>query len=87
MKTITKTIVAGTILAGASLTGALPTQAAQLQQSGPTTPYPILFVTQPPIAQGFGGLVTTFGNHQATLSNVGRGGTLGFATPTAPSRI
>lgn len=68
-------------LIAANGSGVLPTQAASLSQHSPTTPYPILFVTQPPIAQGFGGLVTTFGNHQATLSNVGRGGDLWIRYP------
>jgi len=68
-------------LVGAGLTGARPGQAAPLRQSGPTTPYPILFVTQPPIAQGFGSIATTFGNHQASLGNVGRGGDLWIRYP------
>ncbi|MEZ4735688.1 MAG: DNRLRE domain-containing protein [Caldilineaceae bacterium] len=68
-------------LAGTGLTGARPGQAAPLRQGGPTTPYPILFVTQPPIAQGFGSIATTFGNHQASLGNVGRGGDLWIRYP------
>lgn len=54
-----------------------PTAAAQLQPgAGPTLPNPLLFVTQLPIVQGFGGIATTFGNHLGGLSPMGRGGDL-----------
>ncbi len=39
-------------------------------------PYPILFVTQVPIAEGFTTIASTFGNHQGNLSLTGRGGDL-----------
>ncbi|MEK7286329.1 MAG: hypothetical protein AAB035_03415 [Nitrospirota bacterium] len=37
---------------------------------------PILFVTQFPVIEDFATIVGTFGNHEATLSDVGRGGDL-----------
>ncbi len=53
------------------------TAATMLQPgSGPTLTNPILFVTQVPIVQGFGGIATTFGNHLGGISPMGRGGDL-----------
>lgn len=40
------------------------------------TPYPILFVTQPPIPGDFTTIGSVFGNHRATMATVGRGGDL-----------
>lgn len=47
----------------------------------PTTPYPILFVTQLPIAGDFTTIGSTFGNHRATMQSVGRGGDLWIRYP------
>lgn len=43
---------------------------------GPTTPYPILFVTQLPIRPDFTTIGSVFGNHRSDLYSVGRGGDL-----------
>ncbi|MEZ4725567.1 MAG: hypothetical protein R3E79_00355 [Caldilineaceae bacterium] len=59
-----------------------PTAAAGLRPgAGPTLSHPILFVTQLPIVQGFGGIATTFGNHLGGLSPMGRGGDLWIRYP------
>src|SRR5215510_818660 len=42
---------------------------------------PILFVTQVPLAAGFTGLVSTFGNHLGDIANSGRGGDLWIRYP------
>ena len=63
------------------LTSALPIQAAPRQQSLPTTPYPILFVTQVPIVADFTTIGSTFGNHRGSLDSVGRGGDLWIRYP------
>ena len=42
----------------------------------PTTSYPILFVTQIPIASDFTTIGSTFGNHRGTLQSAARGGDL-----------
>jgi hypothetical protein len=44
-------------------------------------PYPILFVTQLPIANDFTTIGSTFGNHSASLSSAGRGGDLWILYP------
>ncbi len=48
--------------------------------SGPNPPvsgsFPILFITQVPIAADFGTVNATFGNHQAGMQEAGRGGDL-----------
>jgi hypothetical protein len=44
-------------------------------------PYPILFVTQLPIAADFTTIGSTFGNHQASLEAAGRGGDLWIRYP------
>ena len=43
---------------------------------GDTTEHPIMFVTQMPIAEDFATIASTFGNHKASLYEVGRGGDL-----------
>lgn len=48
---------------------------------GPALPYPILFVTQIPIAADFTTIGSVFGNHQASLSSTGRGGDLYIRYP------
>jgi len=48
---------------------------------GPTLPYPILFVTQIPIAADFTTIGSTFGNHRADLDSAGRGGDLYIRYP------
>lgn len=47
----------------------------------PATPHPILFVTQIPIAADFTTIGSTFGNHQAAMQSVGRGGDLWIRYP------
>ena len=44
-------------------------------------PYPILFVTQVPIAADFTTIGSTFGNHHADLQSTGRGGDLWILYP------
>lgn len=44
--------------------------------AGPTTPYPILFVTQPPLPYDFTSVNAVFGNHHADLQQANRGGDL-----------
>ncbi len=43
---------------------------------GPNTPYPIMFVTQPPIGEDFVTINSTFGNHLPDAYHAGRGGDL-----------
>ena len=57
-----------------SADGAAPAQPASL-------PYPILFVTQVPIANDFTTIGSTFGNQQATLEAAGRGSDLWIRYP------
>ena len=45
------------------------------------TPYPILFVTQFPIAADFTTIGAVFGNHRASLDSAGRGGDLWIRYP------
>lgn len=49
--------------------------------AGPTLPYPILFVTQPPLPQDFTTMNAVFGNHQADLQSSNRGGDLWIRYP------
>lgn len=44
--------------------------------AGPALPYPILFVTQLPIRADFTTIGSVFGNHQADMQSVARGGDL-----------
>lgn len=61
------------------LGGPTPSRAAP---ASPTLlPYPILFVTQIPIAADFTTIGSTFGNHLATLDSAGRGGDLWIRYP------
>lgn len=52
------------------------TQSPLVSGIGPTTPYPILFVTQVPIPADFTTINAVFGNHRAGLQVAGRGGDL-----------
>ena len=65
--------------------GSLPAEAAQCtvsSQLSPTgLPHPILFVTQFPIAADFATIGSTFANHFARVSKVGRGGDLFILYP------
>ena len=49
-------------------------------------PYPILFVTQVPIAGDFTTVSSTFGNQRATLQSAGRGGDLWIRYPNGSLR-
>jgi hypothetical protein len=61
---------------------ALNTAGAQAQgMNAVSLQYPILFVTQVPIAAGFTTIASTFGNHQGTLYLAGRGGDLYILYP------
>lgn len=51
------------------------------QAAGPTLPYPILFITQLPIAPDFTTIGSTFGNHMGDLQSAGRGGDLWIRYP------
>ena len=44
-------------------------------------PYPILFVTQPPVRADFTTIGSTFGNHGAGMEDVARGGALWIRYP------
>jgi hypothetical protein len=72
-------------LAGLAGPGALAARRAPAHAAppaaGPTLLYPILFVTQIPIAGDFTTIGSTFGNHQATLGAAGRGGDLYIRYP------
>lgn len=59
------------------------TQAAPVLTSsvGPTTPHPILFVTQPPLPSDFTTVNSVFGNHKAGLQESTRGGDLWIRYP------
>ena len=48
---------------------------------GPTLTYPVLFVTQIPIVADFTTIGSTFGNHQAGMDEVARGGDLWIRYP------
>ncbi len=48
----------------------------QAQTAPPTTPHPILFVTQMPISTDFAAIGSVFGNHRASIALSGRGGDL-----------
>jgi len=54
----------------------MPVAAAQRPAGPVPVPYPILFVTQIPIAADFTTIGSTFGNHLASMDSVGRGGDL-----------
>ncbi len=55
---------------------ALPAAAPAAPATGPTLMYPILFVTQIPIAADFTTIGSVFGNQRASLESAGRGGDL-----------
>lgn len=73
----------GIILLVLILIGVLVARAPRASRAvgQPTTPYPILFVTQLPIAGDFTTIGSTFGNHRATMQSVGRGGDLWIRYP------
>ncbi|HMN28336.1 MAG TPA: hypothetical protein PKE45_09305, partial [Caldilineaceae bacterium] len=48
---------------------------------GPTTPFPILFVTQPPLPNDFTTINAVFGNHQPGMQESNRGGDLWIRYP------
>ena len=54
---------------------------APAQGVGPTTPHPILFVTQVPIPDDFTTVNAVFGNHRADMQSAGRGGDLWIRYP------
>ncbi|WP_291982501.1 hypothetical protein [Luteitalea sp.] len=54
---------------------------AVAQGPPPTTPYPILFVTQVPVPADFTTIGAVFGNHRAQLDSVARGGDLWIRDP------
>ena len=76
-----------TFLLALALTGlgTVPVEAAQCtvsSQLSPTgLPHPVLFVTQFPIAADFATIGSTFANHFARVSRVGRGGDLFILYP------
>ncbi len=49
--------------------------------AGPALPYPILFVTQPPVRQDFTTIGSTFGNHLGGIQEAVRGGDLWIRYP------
>jgi hypothetical protein len=61
---------------------AAPQQAPPAAPGGVVAlPYPLLFVTQIPIAADFTTIGSTFGNHQGSLQSAGRGGDLYIRYP------
>jgi hypothetical protein len=52
----------------------------------PTTPYPILFVTQFPVARDFATIGSTFANHEGHVQEAGRGGDLFLRYPDGTLR-
>ncbi len=54
--------------------------------AGPSTPYPILFVTQVPIRADFTTIGAVFGNHHADMQSVARGGDLWIRYPDGTLR-
>jgi len=72
-------------LAGRDALAARPLPLAAESAAAPAAPallpYPILFVTQAPIAGDFTTIGSTFGNHQGSLSSAGRGGDLYIRYP------
>ncbi len=74
----------GMTLAGAVWPGvgrSAAEQGAAPAGAGPVLSYPIMFVTQVPVAADFTTIGSTFGNHQARLSTVARGGDLWIRYP------
>ena len=70
------------LLVALSLAGSRPPAGPAPAPARPTDlAYPILFVTQLPIAADFTTIGSTFGNHQASLSAAGRGGDLWIRYP------
>lgn len=65
----------------AALMIASSTTPAVRAAGGATLPYPILFVTQVPIPADFTTIGSVFGNHDASLQSVGRGGDLWIRYP------
>ncbi len=73
--TLTAAVLLAIVLFG------LPRAKTAVVEGAVTTPYPILFVTQVPIAADFTTIGSTFGNHKATLQSTGRGGDLYIRYP------
>ena len=71
-------IVSGFIVACAQVGGSTPPPPSPPPVTGS---FPILFVTQVPIASDFGTVNSTFGNHQAGMLAAGRGGDLWIRYP------
>jgi hypothetical protein len=77
---LSKKLLAGALAVGILLNAfSLPLRPASA--AGPVTPYPILFVTQLPIAPDFTTIGSTFGNHRGNLDSAGRGGDLWIRYP------
>lgn len=56
-------------------------QAAPTIPAAPVLPYPILFVTQPPVRADFATIGSTFANHRGGMDEVARGGALWIRYP------
>ena len=56
-------------------------QAAPTAPAAPVLPYPILFVTQPPVRADFATIGSTFANHRGGMDEVARGGALWIRYP------
>ena len=67
-------LLAATLAAGPAAPA--PATNSQPAAVGPVLPYPILFVTQIPIAADFTTVGSVFGNHDGDLYDAGRGGDL-----------
>ncbi|HNB35520.1 MAG TPA: S-layer homology domain-containing protein [Anaerolineales bacterium] len=62
-------------------TASAPMGGVNVNSNAVTIPYPILFVTQVPIAPGFTTIASTFGNHRGATASAGRGGDLYILYP------
>lgn len=80
-RTVVRSSLAALLLLSSLLVPGAARLAAAPQAVGPVLAHPILFVTQVPIAGDFTTIGSTFGNHRATLSSVGRGGDLWIRYP------
>ena len=75
------------LLASALLFGALllPLSSQAVAATAPAAalalPYPILFVTQPPVRADFATIGSTFANHRGGVDEVARGGDLWSRCP------
>ena len=77
-----RALLAGSLLFGAFLLPLASHAAASITPgAAQALPYPILFVTQPPVRADFATIGSTFGNHRGGMDEVARGGALWIRYP------